>query len=149
MGYLMISLLWVACPGSGEGSLKDGDGAAGQGGEPFGLDAVEVVRRPCEVAVQVAGPQVVGAGQSPDIGADRLPCDRARPERQRGQLGCVRGVHGRAAREPVVVWEAISTWSASMAFLVICSVPSMTAWIAALRISHSRLPIIPLVRWCR
>jgi hypothetical protein len=41
--------------------------------------------------------------------------------------------------------EAVSTGMASMAFLVICSVPSMTAWIAALRISHSRLPIILLV----
>ena len=31
----------------------------------------------------------------------------------------------------------MSAWSVSIAFLVICSVPSMTAWIAALRISHS------------
>jgi hypothetical protein len=43
----------------------------------------------------------------------------------------------------------MSTWIGSMVFLVICSVPSMTAWIAALRISQSRLPIIPPVRWCR
>jgi hypothetical protein len=32
---------------------------------------------------------------------------------------------------------------------VIFSVPPMTAWIAAERISQSRLPIIPPVRWCR
>jgi hypothetical protein len=43
----------------------------------------------------------------------------------------------------------MSTWIESMVFLVTCSVPSMTAWIAALRISQSRLPIIPPVRWCR
>jgi hypothetical protein len=38
---------------------------------------------------------------------------------------------------------------ASMDLRVIFSVPSMTAWIAAERMSQSRLPIIPLVRWCR
>jgi hypothetical protein len=31
---------------------------------------VQVGRRPGEVAVQVAGPQVVGDGQPPDITAD-------------------------------------------------------------------------------
>ena len=46
-------------------------------------------------------------------------------------------------------WEAMSTGMASMALRVTCSVPSMTAWIAAERISQSRLPIIPPVRSCR
>jgi len=55
---------------AGEGAVKDGDGAAGHGGEPFRLDSVQVGRRPGEVAVQVAGPQVVGDGQPPDITAD-------------------------------------------------------------------------------
>lgn len=45
--------------------------------------------------------------------------------------------------------EAMSTGMASMALRVTCSVLSMTAWMAALRISQSRLPIIPPVRWCR
>ncbi len=46
-------------------------------------------------------------------------------------------------------WEAMSTGMVSMDLRVIFSVQSMTAWMAAERISHSRLPIIPPVRWCR
>jgi hypothetical protein len=43
----------------------------------------------------------------------------------------------------------MSTGMASMDVRVIFSVPSMTAWMAAERISQSRLPIIPPVLWCR
>jgi hypothetical protein len=43
----------------------------------------------------------------------------------------------------------MSTGMASMDLRVIFSVPSMTAWMAAERISQSRLPIIPPVRCCR
>src|SRR5580700_9163404 len=111
--------------------------------------AVQVGRRSGKVAAQVAGPQVVGGGQPPDIGADRFPGGRPRPDRQRGQPAVVvaRAGHGREGPRELAACEAMSTWSVSMAFLVICSVPSMTAWIAALRTSQSRLPIIPPVRW--
>ena len=92
---------------------------------------------------------MVGAGQSPEIGVDGLPATgRGRSGSGGSWAGSWPFIAARCV-EPVDVCEAMSTGMASIAFLVICSVPSMTAWIAALRISQSRLPIIPLVRWCR
>jgi hypothetical protein len=43
----------------------------------------------------------------------------------------------------------MSTSMASRVFLVMASVPSRMAWTAAERVSLSRLPIMPPVRWCR
>jgi len=50
MGYLMISLLWVACPGSGEGSLKEGSYLYRPA---FSLD--DVLRMPAECYVPQPG----------------------------------------------------------------------------------------------
>ena len=98
--------------------------AARERGEPGGVDGS--VAASAEVAVQVAEGQVVRGGEAADVGVGGLASLGAGPERER--------------RNPAGL---------TAEFLVTCSVPSMTAWIAAARISQSRLPIIPPVRWWR
>src|SRR5947199_7507421 len=77
------------------------------------------------LAFPVGGDGAVGSGGGPGSGS--------------------RACHRRSG---LLAWDAKSAWTDSRAFLVIFSVPSRTALMAALRISQSRLPIIPLVRWC-
>jgi hypothetical protein len=126
----------AAGPGQAcESAFQDGGRAAGHDGEPLRADSAQVVRRAGEAAVQVAGPQVIGAGQPPDVGADRLPGGRPGPDGQGRELAGVMTGHDLGCLPGLAACEAMSTGMASMDFLVTCSVPSMTAWIAALRIS--------------
>jgi len=49
----------------------------------------------------------------------------------------------------LVVSVATSTSMVSSVWVVMRSLPSRMAWMAALRISRSNVPIEPPVRWCR
>lgn len=150
-----ISICWrwrgfQDCRGAGpegvaeprERVLERCDRAAGDRGEQFRLDAP--AGRAADKRAQVARPQVVGAGEPPDIrgcgfavpGPDR---DRQRCQRAAGHVFFPGGLRPASA--------AMSTSTASRVFLVTASVPSRTAWTAAERTSRSRLPIIPRVRW--
>ena len=134
----------------GGGAFEDGEGPSGRGGEPTGPDGPEVAWRPGEVAAQVAGPQVVGEGEPPELGLTWLAGGRPGADRERAELACgTAAVHRVPPGWGRAVCEAMSTWIASRSLRVIFSVPSVTAWIAALRISQCRLPIIPCVRRCR
>jgi hypothetical protein len=72
------------CLGSWDGradqrALQVGGGSAGYLSQAFDLDSAAL--RAGEVAAKVAGAQVVGSGQPPEVGLDALAGDRARSDR--------------------------------------------------------------------
>src|ERR1035438_9491961 len=136
-------------PGSGWCQLREGTQdcvrlAVREAGQHAWVDGAVAASGGGEVAAQVGEAQVVGGGEPAQVGVGGLAAAGAGPDRERENLAA----HG-LPRPMLAACEAMSTGMASMDFLETCSVPSMTAWMAALRISQSRLPIIPLVRWWR
>src|SRR6266511_2128911 len=140
--------------GAGQGALQHRSGPAAQHRQPPKIWGAAPVGWAAQVGVQVAGLQVVGAGQPHDVGRHRLGGAGTHADGQRAQhLGDGTRPHGWAGwrRAPVAPWRwaAWSSPTASRLCLVSCSLPQRIASIAAPRSRWDRLPIIPPVRRCR
>ena len=122
--------------------------AASEGRQSTRVDGTVAAPGDGEVLAQVGKAQVVGCGQPAQVSVGGLAAVRAGTDRERRSGAAVVPAHD-FPLPGLPAWEAMSTGMVSMDLRVIFSVPSMTAWMAAERISQSKLPIIPLVRWCR
>ncbi len=132
----------------GQGSFQRALPSTGDRCEPVGSRAfaASVVRRADEVSAQVAGLEVVGAGQAADVGVPTFSGFWPWADRQQAESAVVVRAGGHEAGRALRFWAARSSFTLCRDLRVIFSVPFRIASMAAPRMRWDREPIIPPVR---